>query len=182
MPGMRSGLRVQGTADRNPSGTSGERTRFPAHDAPTGHLRILPPMRAGERKDGGPMRKSPVVPPTVAGKVILVGNPNVGKSVIFGHLTGRYVTVSNYPGTTVEVSGGKTRERGKSLEVIATPGGYSLLPMSEDERVTRDILMREPGSVVLQVCDAKNMRRSLLITIQLAGRGGPLVLDGNRAA
>src|SRR3972149_4974802 len=178
---MRSGFRVQGTADRNPSGTGRERTRFPAHNAQTGHLRILPPMRAGDRKDGGPRKKPPDVPPTVTGKVILVGNPNVGKSVIFGHLTGRYVTVSNYPGTTVEVSRGQTRERGKSLEVIDTPGVYSLLPMSEDERVTRDILMREPGAIVLQVCDAKNMSRSLLFTTQLPAVGGPLVLDVNMA-
>src|SRR3972149_12189726 len=181
MPGMRRGLRVQGTADRNPSGTGGERTRIPAHDAPAGHLRILPPVRAGERKDGGPMSKSPDVSPSVAGKVILVGNPNVGKSVIFGHLTGRYVTVSNYPGTTVEVARGETRERGKSLEVIDTPGVYSLLPMSEDERVTRDILMREPGAVVLQVCDATTLRRSLMITIQLAEMGVTLVLAVNMA-
>src|SRR4030065_1960336 len=174
MPGMRSGLRVQGTADRNPSGTGGERTRFPAHDAQTGHLRILPPLRAGEWKNGRPMRKSLVVPPTVAGKVILVGNPNVGQSVMFGHLTGRYVTVSNYPGTTVEVSRGKTRERGKSLEVIDTPGVYSLLPMSDDEGATRDILMNEPGSVGLQVCDAHNMRGSLRITMRVPGRGIPL--------
>ncbi len=117
----------------------------------------------------------------VAGKVILVGNPNVGKSVIFGQLTGRYVTVSNYPGTTVEVSRGRSRERGTSLEIIDTPGVYSLLPMSEDERVTRDILMNEPGSVVLHVCDAKNMRRSLLITIQLAEMGVPLLLAVNMA-
>ena len=120
-------------------------------------------------------------PVTDAGKIILVGNPNVGKSVIFGQLTGRYVTVSNYPGTTVEVSRGETRQRGKSAEVIDTPGVYSLLPMSEDERVTRDILMREPGARVLQVCDAKNMRRSLLITIQLAEMGVPLVLAVNMA-
>ena len=116
-----------------------------------------------------------------AGKVILVGNPNVGKSVVFGLLTGRYVTVSNYPGTTVEVSRGQARDRGRSLEVIDTPGVYSLLPMSEDERVTRDILMREPGARALQVCDAKNMRRSLMITIQLAEMGVPLVLAVNMA-
>ena len=67
-------------------------------------------------------------------KVILVGNPNVGKSVIFGQLTGRYVTVSNYPGTTVEVARGEAKEGGKSVEVIDTPGVYSLLPMSEDEQ------------------------------------------------
>ena len=127
------------------------------------------------------MMGPPAAVANVAGKVILVGNPNVGKSVIFGQLTGRYVTVSNYPGTTVEVSRGETRERGKSLEIIDTPGVYSLLPMSEDERVTRDILMNEPGSVVLQVCDAKNMRRSLMITIQLAEMGVPLVLAVNMA-
>jgi len=65
---------------------------------------------------------------TGAGKIILVGNPNVGKSVVFGQLTGRYVTVSNYPGTTVEVSRGEIRDRGRSVEVIDTPGVYSLLP------------------------------------------------------
>ena len=115
------------------------------------------------------------------GAVILVGNPNVGKSVVFGALTGRYVNVSNYPGTTVEVTRGEARDRGTSLEVIDTPGVYSLLPMSEDERVTRDILMSEPGARVLQVCDAKNMRRSLMITAQLAEMEVPLVLAVNMA-
>ena len=116
-----------------------------------------------------------------AGTVILVGNPNVGKSVVFGHLTGRYVTVSNYPGTTVEVCRGEARERGTVFEVIDTPGVYSLLPMSEDERVTRDILMTEPAARVIQVCDAKNMRRSLMITLQLVEMSAPLVLAVNMA-
>jgi ferrous iron transport protein B len=116
-----------------------------------------------------------------AGKIILIGNPIVGKSVVFGYITGRYVTVSNYPGTTVELSRGQVKERGKSVDVIDTPGVYSLLPMSEDERVTRDILMHEPGSRILQVCDAKNMRRSLLITIQLAEMCVPFVLAVNMA-
>jgi ferrous iron transport protein B len=53
-----------------------------------------------------------------AGKIILIGNPNVGKSVVFGYITGRYVTVSNYPGTTVELSRGQVKERGKSVDVI----------------------------------------------------------------
>lgn len=114
-------------------------------------------------------------------KVILVGNPNVGKSVVFGYLTGRYVTVSNYPGTTVEVTRGETRDRGSVYEVIDTPGVYSLHPMSEDERVTRDILMAEPGSRVIQVCDAKNLRRSLMITLQLGEMGIPLVIAVNMA-
>ncbi len=127
------------------------------------------------------MTGTSVSPADGAGKIILIGNPNVGKSVIFGQLTGRYVTVSNYPGTTVEVARGEARDRGRSLEVIDTPGVYSLLPMSEDERVTRDILMREKGARILQVCDAKNMRRSLMITIQLAEMGVPLILAVNMA-
>jgi ferrous iron transport protein B len=121
------------------------------------------------------------IPEAAQGAVILVGNPNVGKSVVFGALTGRYVNVSNYPGTTVEITRGEARDRGTLLEVIDTPGVYSLLPMSEDERVTRDILMREPGARVLQVCDAKNLRRSLMITVQLAEMEVPLVLAVNMA-
>jgi ferrous iron transport protein B len=112
-------------------------------------------------------------------KVILVGNPNVGKSVVFGRLTGRYVNVSNYPGTTVEITRGEIRERGKLVEIIDTPGVYSLHPMSEDERVTRDILMAEPDAVVLQVCDAKNLRRSLMITVQLAEMEIPMAVVVN---
>jgi len=127
------------------------------------------------------MRDAPSTADGHAGPVILVGNPNVGKSVVFGTLTGRYVNVSNYPGTTVEITRGEARERGTVYEIIDTPGVYSLLPMSEDERVTRDILMREPGSRVLQVCDAKNMRRSLMITIQLAEMAVPMVLAVNMA-
>jgi ferrous iron transport protein B len=101
------------------------------------------------------------------GRVILVGAPNVGKSVIFGHLTGRYVTVSNYPGTTVEISKGIYRSANGDMELIDTPGVNSLLPMSEDEKVTRDIILKEGAPTVLQVCDSKNLERSLSVTIQL---------------
>ncbi len=105
------------------------------------------------------------------GKVILVGAPNVGKSVIFGHLTGRYVTVSNYPGTTVEISKGVYKAGGSVMEIIDTPGINSLLPMSEDEKVTRNIILSENASTVLQVCDSKNLERSLSVTIQLTEFG-----------
>jgi ferrous iron transport protein B len=64
-----------------------------------------------------------------------VGNPNVGKSVLFNALTGVYVTVSNYPGTTVEVAHGHRKMGHSELEVVDTPGVYSLLPITEDERV-----------------------------------------------
>jgi ferrous iron transport protein B len=100
----------------------------------------------------------------------------VGKSVIFGHLTGRYVTVSNYPGTTVEISGGVCRLGGAEREVIDTPGVNNLLPSSEDEEVTRDLLLAREGFSVIQVADTKNLRRALLITLQLAEMGLPMVL------
>ncbi|MBI5971463.1 MAG: ferrous iron transport protein B [Deltaproteobacteria bacterium] len=111
--------------------------------------------------------------------IALVGNPNVGKSVVFGALTGRYATVSNYPGTTVEVSRGSLRAGGDTLGVIDTPGVNSLVPMSEDERVTRDILLNDDIFCAVQVMDAKNLRRSLLITLQLIEMGLPLTLALN---
>ncbi len=109
-------------------------------------------------------------------KVILIGNPNVGKSVIFNYLTGKYVTVSNYPGTTVEVSTGTLSAHGKKFQVLDTPGVNSLIPMSEDEKVTRDILLKEPKSYLVQVIDTKNIRRGLLISLQLSEMGLPFIV------
>src|SRR4030065_1542800 len=113
-------------------------------------------------------------PPTE--KVILIGNPNVGKSVIFNYLTGKYVTVSNYPGTTVEVSIGTLSVHGKKFQVLDTPGVNSLIPMSEDEKVTRDILLKEPNSYLIQVMDTKNIRRGLLVSLQLLEMGLPFLI------
>ncbi|HXX36462.1 MAG TPA: ferrous iron transport protein B [Thermodesulfobacteriota bacterium] len=109
-------------------------------------------------------------------KLILIGNPNVGKSVIFNYLTGKYVTVSNYPGTTVEVSTGTLSAHGKKFQVLDTPGVNSLIPMSEDEKVTRDILLGEPKSYLVQVIDTKNIRRGLLISLQLLEMGLPFII------
>ncbi len=111
--------------------------------------------------------------------ICLVGNPNVGKSAIFGLLTGRYVTVSNYPGTTVEITKGEATIHKEKYQIIDTPGVNSLIPMSEDEKVTRDILLEKKSDAVIHVADAKNMKRSLFITIQLIEMGLPLVIDLN---
>ncbi len=100
--------------------------------------------------------------------IALIGNPNVGKSVIFGILTGKYVTVSNYPGTTVEVSSGHSTIGGKKYFIVDTPGVNNLIPTSEDEQVTRDILLENKGIVTIQVADAKNLSRALLISIQMS--------------
>jgi ferrous iron transport protein B len=112
-------------------------------------------------------------------RLVLVGNPNVGKSVLFGFLTKRYVTVSNYPGTTVTVTRGKATVDGREFEVLDSPGINSLVPMSEDEEVTRNILLRAPAEAVVQVADAKNLRRALILSTQLAEMGVPFVLDLN---
>lgn len=102
-----------------------------------------------------------------AKKIAIVGNPNVGKSVLFNALTRQYVTVSNYPGTTVEVSRGKMHMNGVEYEVIDTPGMYSFLPITEEERVARNILLDEKPDVVIHVVDAKNLERMLALTLQL---------------
>ena len=109
-------------------------------------------------------------------KIAIVGNPNVGKSVIFNNLTGAYVTVSNYPGTTVGISRGKGRVNGKTVEVVDTPGMYSLLPITEEERIGRSILLNERPGVILHVVDAKNLERMLPFTLQLIEAGLPVIL------
>jgi ferrous iron transport protein B len=112
-------------------------------------------------------------------RIILIGNPNVGKSVIFGLLTGQYVTVSNYPGTTVEVSYGNISIGDKKFLVVDSPGVNNLTPMSEDEKVTRDILLEERPETVALIADAKNLKRALMLLIQLSEMGLSCILDLN---
>jgi ferrous iron transport protein B len=114
-------------------------------------------------------------------RVVLVGNPNVGKSALFGALTGLRTTVSNYPGTTVEVTRGALPG---GACVLDSPGLNSLVPSSEDERVAAALVheaREDAGSVVLQVADAKNLRRALILTAQLGQLGVPTVLALNMA-
>lgn len=107
---------------------------------------------------------------------LLVGLPNVGKSVLFNRLTGRYVTVSNYPGTTVEVSRGPASWPGARWQIVDTPGLYSLSPLTDEERVTRLLLLQEKADVVLHVCEAAALERSLPMTLELLEAGFPVVL------
>jgi Fe2+ transport system protein B len=112
-------------------------------------------------------------------RALLVGQPNVGKSVVFGALTGTYVTVSNYPGTTVEITRGRASLAGEAWEIVDTPGTHNLVPMSEDEAVTRDLLLSEKHDALVQVGDAKNLTRTLLLALQIAELGVPFCLDLN---
>src|SRR5262245_45912528 len=110
-------------------------------------------------------------------KIALVGNPNVGKSVFFGRLTGRYATVSNYPGTTVTITTGRALVGAEVCDVIDTPGVNALEGvLSEDERITKRLLATGGAELVIQVADARNLRRALILTSQLADTGLPMIL------
>jgi ferrous iron transport protein B len=111
-------------------------------------------------------------------RIVLVGNPNVGKSMLFHRLTGKYVTVSNYPGTTVEIAQGHLQQV-PGVVVIDTPGIVTFPPRSEDEAVTGSVLLQENLRTIVQVGDAKNLRRSLHLAVQLAEMGQPLVVALN---
>jgi ferrous iron transport protein B len=110
-------------------------------------------------------------------RIALVGNPNVGKSVVFSRLTGRYVTVSNYPGTTVALTHGRALIGAEVCDVIDTPGVNALDgSLSEDERITQQTLARGDADLVVQVADARNIRRALLLTNQIASFDIPMIL------
>lgn len=112
-------------------------------------------------------------------KIVLVGSPNVGKSVIFNRLTGTYVSVSNYPGTTVAIDRGRCRIKEKNFGIMDLPGMYSLAPITEEERIAKLILLEEKPHIVVHVVDAKNMERMLPLTLQLIEAELPLILVVN---
>lgn len=106
-------------------------------------------------------------------KIVLVGNPNVGKSVVFGYLTGIYADVSNYPGTTIEIMRGKFGED----VIIDTPGIYGVSSFNDEERVARDIVL--DADIVINVVDSVHLERDLFLTIQLADMGFPMIIALN---
>jgi ferrous iron transport protein B len=113
-------------------------------------------------------------------RVLLVGNANVGKSVIFGALTGRYATVSNFPGTTVAVTRGHARIDGEVFEIIDSPGINTLDgTLSEDEAITKRLLAPGEADLVVQVVDARNLRRGLMLTQHIAAGAQPAVVALN---
>lgn len=135
--------------------------------------------RISQESNSANCHGGPTVDTTGLPLIAIVGSPNVGKSVLFNTLTGAYVTVSNYPGTTVEVSRGKGRLAGQPVGVVDTPGMYRLVPVTEEERVARDILLQERPGVTLHVVDAKNLDRMLPMTLQLIEAGQPVILVCN---
>jgi len=104
---------------------------------------------------------------------VLAGNPNVGKSVVFTNLTRRYAEVSNYPGTTVEISRGFWQGN----PVADSPGIYGLTGVNDEERLTEALLA--DADVIINVADATRLRRDLFLTLQLISRGTPIVVVVN---
>lgn len=108
-------------------------------------------------------------------QVVLAGNPNVGKSVVFNALTGIYVDVSNYPGTTVEL----TRGRIEGRDLVDTPGVYGVSSFNDEETVARDVIL--DADVVINVVDAVHIERDLFLTLQLLDMGKRMVVAFNMA-
>lgn len=106
-------------------------------------------------------------------KIVLAGNPNVGKSVFFGFLTGLYVEVSNYPGTTIEVARGEWRGH----QILDTPGIYGVSSFNDEEKAARDIILE--ADIVLNIVDAVHLERDLFLTQQLIDMGKPVVVALN---
>jgi len=97
----------------------------------------------------------------------LIGNPNVGKSLIFNNLTGGRAHVGNWPGKTVERKVGRCVHRGVEMEIVDLPGVYSLTARSIDELIARNFIVEEKPDVVVDIVDASNLERNLYLTIQL---------------
>jgi len=113
-------------------------------------------------------------------KILLMGNPNVGKSVVFNRLTGANVIASNYPGTTVEFTKGKIKIGAERAELIDVPGTYTLQPTCRAEEIAVEMLNeRTDGDVIINVVESTNLERSLNLTLQLLKRKIPVVVALN---
>ncbi len=106
-------------------------------------------------------------------KIVLAGNPNVGKSIFFNFLTGIYVSVSNYPGTTLDISSGSMGD----AVVYDTPGVYGVGSINDEERVARDFIMS--ADIIINVVDASHLERDLFLTQQLIDMGKRVVIALN---
>lgn len=111
-------------------------------------------------------------------RILLMGNPNVGKSAIFTRLTNVRVIVSNYPGTTVEFTRGAMRLNGQKVEVIDAPGTYSLEPMVPAEKVAVQLLQESDPkeTIIINIIDSTNLERNLNLTLQILSKGLPTII------
>ncbi|OGO06167.1 MAG: ferrous iron transporter B [Chloroflexi bacterium RBG_13_56_8b] len=110
-------------------------------------------------------------------KILLMGNPNVGKSAVFSRLTGVKAIVSNYAGTTVSYTRGQMKLGADTAEVIDVPGTYTLEPTSQAEEIALKMLAE--GDIVVNVVNATNLERNLYLTLQLLEKDIPVVIALN---
>ncbi len=106
-------------------------------------------------------------------KIVLVGNPNVGKSIFFNYFTDTYVSVSNYPGTTLDISTGNYED----YIVLDTPGVYGVSSFNDEEKVARDIILS--GDIIINIVDAVHLERDLFLTQQLIDMGKKVIVGLN---
>ncbi len=131
-----------------------------------------------------PMPPAPASTTARRATVVVIGNPNTGKSTIFTALTGVRQKVANYPGVTVEKRSGHLSIGDVEIELVDLPGTYSLAAHSPDEMVTVDVLfgglagMAHPDAVLV-VADASNLRRNLYLASQVLELGVPVVVALN---
>ena len=112
-------------------------------------------------------------------KILLIGQPNVGKSSLLNTLVGPKVTVSNYPGTTVEVTKAKKKINNTNIEFVDTPGIYSISDRSEEEKVTEKALFEETEDGAIVIADTTSLERSLYMILQILEAQVPTVLALN---
>src|SRR5512136_2828528 len=109
-------------------------------------------------------------------KIGLIGNPNVGKSLIFHQLTGLGVEVSNYPGTTIDLQCGNICFEKERIEVTDLPGIYSLDGESDEEQIVRSFVSSEEADVLIVVLDAGRLERNLYLLLQVAEYRKPMLV------
>jgi ferrous iron transport protein B len=112
-------------------------------------------------------------------KILLMGHPNVGKSVVFNRITGANVSESNYSGTTVDYTKGYVRVGHKEMELIDVPGTFSLEPKDKAEEVAVKMLKENKGSVVICVIDSTKIERGLYLALEIIEMGNPVVIALN---
>lgn len=112
--------------------------------------------------------------------IVMIGNPNVGKSAVLSRLTDRPLLVSNYSGTSVEITATQLKSAGKTIDIYDTPGLYSMECESAEQQVINELINSQKVDLILNIVDAVNLKRNLVLTYELLELGIPMVLVINQ--
>lgn len=146
------------------------------HEAKRNSIKEIDHLRIGEKKYR-PKKGSDMIPKEMKITLALVGNQNCGKTTLFNQLTGSNQHVGNFPGVTVDRKDGMILNQ--NAEVTDLPGIYSLSPYTSEEIVTREFILNEKPNAIINIIDASNIERNLLLTMQLIELGVPMVIALN---